>query len=230
MEKLNTLKKESQWFIPEGEALSPKFDIYSIGLLLYHCFTRKLRNPQLILSGEFNKIKSKFWSIDLQEQTIAKIKNLCISCFKSNPELRPNINQLIDELDDIAIESVIFDPLAREYWKKNFKGKMIVPSNQLCNTLEKDFHMKVSEHNYIRRKCFTYLLGDREDFCNCFMEEFSRVLFWFGPLGQDESGSNNFLERVEYLISKRAFHGLITALEANQLLFSCPKKNISYKI
>jgi len=49
-------------------------------------------------------------------------------------------------------------------------------------------------------------------------------VFWFGPLNQDEGGSNNILTRVEYLVSKKSFHGIISALEANQLLYNLPRK------
>lgn len=46
------------------------------------------------------------------------------------------------------------------------------------------------------------------------MEEFSRVLSWFGPLGD----ATELLRLIELQLAKTAFHGPITVEEANKLL------------
>lgn len=72
----------------------------------------------------------------------------------------------------------------------------------------------------MQRRAFCFLLGESSEFA--LVEEFSRVLFWFGPLKENEDEEDNILHRIENQLSKRAFHGPITAGEAQVLLQKKP--------
>jgi len=122
----------------------------------------------------------------------------------------------------LVIDLVISDPIGRHFWRKYFKGKTVVETQEFMDTFINAFEIQTVEHIQIKKNCFAHILGDGTSRKYSYMEEFSRTLFWFGPLKEKENYKDNIFDRVEYQLSKLSFHGIMTATEAVHLLQGKP--------
>lgn len=77
-------------------------------------------------------------------------------------------------------------------------------------------------HLQVMVKCAKALLGSEISGDQMItLERFGEILKWFGPL-KDSDGTSHFLDRITEVLSNDAFHGMISANEAHELLNGHP--------
>ena len=109
-----------------GEDSGIKSDIFSFGLLLWQCWTWKL--PLLPFQ---NKTVDTFQELcsAIENQTRislvgfpTRLGQLILKCQDENPRNRPSLSAILDEFDDVLIDSIIWDKEGRYLWRSNFKS------------------------------------------------------------------------------------------------------------
>lgn len=152
----------------------------------------------------------------------SSLKKLIESCWDGNPNNRPNFLQIIEKLDDCILEVAIDDVNGRKMWKENFiKDNILITevswdkfSEVLANYLKMDLSMKIFQG------LKSILVKNEKD--KVFVEEFGNLLKWFGPM--IDSNSQNFLQTMQNLFTKRWFHGDISGETAeSRLAGNAPK-------
>jgi len=63
------------------------------------------------------------------------VKDLVKRLWDSDPDVRPDFQTIITELNNIILECALIDPDAREFWRFSFDGRMEVPFDDFFNNL-----------------------------------------------------------------------------------------------
>ena len=121
-------------------------------------------------------------------------------CWEADPKKRPKFSQMIPAFDSIILEAVIMDEMGRKLWKKYFLGTKLrerVSWKNFTIALTSIFKESVPTNAQDTRwKCLKTLLVTKGD--KVTMEQFSRILEWFGPL----NNLREFLESIESLLRR----------------------------
>lgn len=114
---------------------------------------------------------------------------------------------MISAFDTIIVEAVIHDAMGRKMWKKYFLSQKLrekVSWKNFTIALTSIFKAPMPKSaSDTRWKCLKVLLVGKGDKVS--MEQFSRILEWFGPL----TDLREFLESVESML-KRPYVFLIS--------------------
>ncbi|KAH3760900.1 SHK1 protein [Pelomyxa schiedti] len=116
--------------------------------------------------------------------TLPSLVTLITSCWDANPAKRPNISQVLEQLETVMIESEITSPLARAFWKKHFGSlsgattglQVMVPWDRFAAVVAAESHVPVSSFRDMSQiACAT------EDTAAVTMSRFDLLEKWFGP-------------------------------------------------
>ena len=121
-------------------------------------------------------------------------------CWSADPKARPKFSQMISAFDTIILEAVIRDDIGQKLWKKYFLGNKLrdkVSWKNFTIALTSIFKSSLPASSQDTRwKCLKVLLADKSGKVS--MEQFSRILEWFGPL----KDLTEFLDSVENLLKR----------------------------
>lgn len=209
----------------------PASDVFSLGCFLHVIWVGKL--PKLELPEPYmSKIKRVYiytdekplntlYSCAPNEDVHLRVCNLINAACDPDPTNRPKLQEFIQRFNEIAIEAILFDKEACLFWKKYFPNDLRPRFDDFMKHFVEHFgiaeRVRSEKHFEIKRRVMQYLvtLAGSD---SVLIEEFSRVVFWFGPLLPNEDVEENFLWRIEDQLAKTAFHGPITAETACVLL------------
>ena len=68
-------------------------------------------------------------SIPIRDQFKDGLKNLLQNCWQQSPNLRPSLQSLSKELNELLLQAFIYDDIGRQFWRKNFPNKVIICKN-----------------------------------------------------------------------------------------------------
>ena len=139
------------------------------------------------------------------------------ACWDADPAKRPTFTQIIPLFDGIIVDAIISDPVGSKMWKTYFltdKLREKVSWRNFVIALTNTFKQKMpKDANDTRWKCLKVLLTDNDG--NVPIEQFSRMLEWFGPLKE----LNAFLESVENLLRRPCVIFFVNPLNNSLIIF-----------
>jgi len=153
--------------------LDKKADIYSFGMILYFlCIKREPFNITDFIgsSSEHGFDVSTF--IDLDTVEPVSLRSIIANCINSNPDLRPDIDEIIIELEKEEEKNDLVDELFAQ------KGKVIDTKtflNHLKNYINQDL---ISEQIDVI-KFFLFYNEDESEVSRSIFNEFC---YWYGPI------------------------------------------------
>lgn len=196
-----------------------KADVYSFAIIVWE-----------VLSGE-EPYKDEFESfdelveaitLDNQRPTIPAwfpptLKAFVESLWADAPEKRPSFEYILRErrLDSIAIDCMLKDPLANDFWKTNFSESWdSVPWADFVKAFNEYFEKPLDNNTFYARCCRQLLSSISNGKEVVAVDDFIKILYWFGPLDADTT----FLSRISLLCAQPYFFGELSTADAELLL------------
>eukprot|EP01121_Diplochlamys_sp_Union-15-3_P022745 TRINITY_DN977_c0_g2_i2.p1 TRINITY_DN977_c0_g2~~TRINITY_DN977_c0_g2_i2.p1 ORF type:complete len:404 (-),score=60.51 TRINITY_DN977_c0_g2_i2:32-1204(-) len=184
------------WMSPEilkGKPLTEKADVYSYGLVLWEILTRQELFPHLDTFEDLCRAVCELQERPPIPNTIPKpLKDLMEQCWQEDQSKRCSFEEIIENLDDIAITCTISDPIAQEMWQRKWKGKNEVKWSRFLKVFCKALQLKRFQNSDLNYKCLRALLAQQKD--NKYfvtLESFVLFVAWFGPI------SPSFIDRIK---------------------------------
>jgi len=200
-----------------------KVDVYSFGIV---CWQLLVMNPQpfkeyleqgsLEIFTEAVCNRGERPSLTGQPK---KVKKFIQRLWDDDPEKRPDFESIIEELNEIMLESTLIDPDARNFWKFSFEGKTEVPFedffSNLCGHLGIEIDLNIPE-DLQKRKCMEVLsiVTDVHNQKIVSLEKFGLLLKWFGPL---TFKTKNIIDKIHEIVTEEWFHGEVSRATLNEL-------------
>ena len=216
------------WMAPEvlaKEKYDEKCDVYSFGVVVWELLT--MENP-------FKDVKTveELKEIVITKQERPPIPDYCPrtlaklieKCWHQDPTERPAFTEIIPLFDIIILEAIIADKMGRKLWRKHFMNKDGLRTRVGWTEFASAFCQFFKETNValddIRLQCLNLLLVDGHRDEEVDMEEWAKLLQWFGPLKDFQS----FLDNILDLLKKTWFHGNITSEQAEKIVMKTKQK------
>lgn len=231
--RLSPEMQDNKIFIAKDDVRGPLCDIYSIGIFLLIILTRKMPeiNPVtecVALPAPDNiyniPVAPTLWDLECPDRCKRNLIDLTLECLSRDPAKRPqSTGAVLQRLRNCMMDAVILDPLGNTFWKTFFLANVEVSFREFMHSFEEFFNMKEQKQDDIfyemKSSALQFLLSGGEQMANTVkIEEFSRVLCWFGPLEPDEGKKVNILYRIEQQLGKQSFFGTIEAPQATEML------------
>eukprot|EP01097_Dermamoeba_algensis_P005996 TRINITY_DN3774_c0_g1_i1.p1 TRINITY_DN3774_c0_g1~~TRINITY_DN3774_c0_g1_i1.p1 ORF type:complete len:520 (+),score=48.87 TRINITY_DN3774_c0_g1_i1:147-1706(+) len=214
----------------QNKRITKKVDVYSFGIVLWELLTGEAPFPSHEDMKSFTDaicIESERPSLTALPLDVPKsCKKLLQRCWHPNPDVRPEFEEIVDELDIIMIETSIKDEGGAEFWKNSFLKQQEIGWEEFFSQLYSfigasppPFPCKREEQ--YRFNCLKEVFADKG---KVKLVHFGRMLHWYGPLTR---GQDSFLEKVFSLLSAHIkvgsrmlyyFHGDITQEKAENIL------------
>eukprot|EP01133_Synstelium_polycarpum_P005660 gene5660-6535_t len=235
------------WMAPEvlqGKLFNEKADVYSFGLVLWQIYTRQELFPEFDNFYKFvTAICDKQVRPPIPEDCPKELKHLIQKCWDPSPDVRPGFSQIVSSLESIIIDCSIPDEYGAIMWKNHFKhvddptwkefvnvfATFVGLTNSTTPTMSDmlqfspNLNGSTIELNF---KCLRAIIvsppkgvGGQEEEVVC-MEQFGKVLAWFGNLKDDGS---QILEKIRQLMECAWFHGDISTSESENRLHKKPE-------
>jgi len=158
---------------------------------------------------------------EIPEGTNPKLKQLIQSCWNPSASHRPSFAEILKSniLDEIIIETLIREPnaIARTMWKTSFLDKSVVSWKEFLIIFSKTLGFPIpSDPEDILMVCLKELIvkKDKTNVETVSLEDFARMLEWFGPLEKGQS----ILNRIEHRLRSKGFFGMIETVDAEKKL------------
>ncbi|KAF2073209.1 hypothetical protein CYY_005491 [Polysphondylium violaceum] len=206
-----------------------KCDVFSFGILLWELLTKQepynkafTSYPELSTGVAHRGVRPT-----IPDYFPTRLKEFLNRCWEQNPVRRPSFSDITKQkiLDLILIDGLVTDHGGRQFWAHHFLGKEEVGWNQFypafCSSFAID--MRVHSGDSLTVKCLRLLLVpiDSESVS---LEQFGKILSWFGPL----NGGEEFMDRVNSICSIKGFLGEASSKNVAQYLAG--KKSGTYII
>jgi len=207
------------WMAPEvlqNKEYDEKCDVYSFGIVLWELLTQQTPFEEIdSFSAMIDTIVNEQQRPAIPDTCPERLRSLITACWDPEPGNRPSFADIVPQFDEIIVDAVINDENGRKMWKKYFmkdKLRETISWKNFVIALTNLFKARVpKDPNDTRWKCLKALLADESEKVS--IEQFSRILDWFGPLEGLE-----ILEQVEDLLKREWFHGEISSDEAEKRL------------
>lgn len=229
------------WMAPEvllGQPFNEKADVYSFGLVLWQILSRQELFPQFDnLETFIRAICHNSLRPTIPNDCPPALTDLIVSCWQANPEARPAFSQIVDTLNSIIVDCAIPDEAGAAYWKLYFKVKDQVPWRDFINTFCRVLQLtneltppmfdllehsrdKINPQLELQIRCLQAVIGMETQIQGqselvVTMEQFGKVLAWFGNLKLDGIG---ILEKICHTMSYGWFHGDVSMPESEARL------------
>lgn len=216
------------WMAPEVmlfKEFNEKADVYSFGIVLWEILTRK---EPFAHHKKFDQFRNAICNLHerpaIPDDCPPRLRTLITNCWAPDQKTRPAFREIVTTLMDVVVDVAISDETGRKIWRDNHLDLKQVGWEDFwtafCNTLKID-KATPSSSAEVSRDCLkaitTYKNYDgAEDEDVVRIERFGQVLDWVGPCNE------KMLAKVQELVSKKWFHGEITAHEAQSLLNDLP--------
>ncbi|KAN0014456.1 hypothetical protein ACTFIU_000774 [Dictyostelium citrinum] len=233
------------WMAPEvlqGRLFNEKADVYSFGLVLWQIFTRQELFPEFDNFFKFvAAICEKQLRPSIPDDCPKSLRELIKKCWDPNPEVRPSFEGIVSELEEIIIDCCIPDEYGAILWKNHFKHENEANWKDFINVFSNfvgltnantpsmsdllqfspNLNGSTIELNF---KCLKSIIvsspkGPHEEEV-VLMEQFGKVLAWFGNLKEDGS---QILDKIRQLMECAWFHGDISTSESENRLRQKPE-------
>ena len=216
------------WMAPEvlnKEKYDEKCDIYSFGVVVWELLTMETPFKDIKTVEELKeRVVKKQERPAIPEYSPRTLTKLIEKCWHQDPTERPAFTEIIPLFDVIVLEAIIQDKIGRKLWRKHFLTKDGLRTKVGWAEFAAAFCQFFKETNVklddIRMQCLNALLVDGNKDEEVDMEEWAKLLQWFGPL--KDFGS--FLENVIDLLKKSWFHGNISSEQAEKLVMKSKQK------
>lgn len=216
------------WMAPEvlgGNEYNESCDVYSFAIVLWELLTMKQPFGDVSSIEELKELvieKGQRPPIpDICPRTLAKLME---RCWHKDPAKRPQFVDIIPIFDMIILEAMIGDKMGRKLWRKHFLTKAglqdTVDWTVFAGALCKFFKNKSIALDDVRMQCLHAVLVDDDKNDEVHMEEWAKLLQWFGPL----STLDGFLDAVAALLKKTWFHGNVSSKQAEKIVMKSKKK------
>jgi len=203
----------------EGGNVSPKCDTYSFGILLWEILYQErafnFRSTIELMSAVCEQKRRPSTALPLEGRPMSKrLEELLHSCWDHEAEKRPDFPQIVEWLDEVIVEYSVKNLQARKFWQTFMSGTFTlveqVPWDSFWTALVKDFPLPDGLEPSIAEICCKALLAPNPKSPNVDLENFGKVVDWFGPL----SGKKHMARRIVETLQLPYFHGTIDKNEA----------------
>ncbi|KAH3745784.1 SHK1 protein [Pelomyxa schiedti] len=211
-------------------------DIYAFGLILWEIYTEEE------LFNNYTEVEPFYRDVILNglrptippnvphphasnpppaSPTLPSLVTLMTTCWDANPAKRPNISQVLEQLETVMIESEISSPLARTFWKKHFGSlsgattglQSMVPWDHFSAVLAQESHVPAVNFREIEKIAC-------EDTTAVTMLRFDLMQKWFGDFWLPENV--HLLQEMNLLASQLWFAPFATKEDSDSWLTSRP--------
>jgi len=233
------------------KAFDNRVDVYSFGIILWELLACKRAFPHHLQHLDINIFINAICN-ETERPPVPPVENtsseewgnpdlnrIIKNSWDENPNVRPDFQEIYDQLTINIIEGFIDDPWGRSFWIVNFPDSDYVPWNEFINVLYCRKTLKLDDGSKVYRglalknkndphiekitRCIKILLAQisgisKSNFDVVSCESFGKLLKWFGP-GIEQQGDGEkttFLERVHFICSRLFFHGFLA--NSNTLL------------
>eukprot|EP01113_Clastostelium_recurvatum_P000736 TRINITY_DN10330_c0_g1_i1.p1 TRINITY_DN10330_c0_g1~~TRINITY_DN10330_c0_g1_i1.p1 ORF type:complete len:530 (-),score=138.01 TRINITY_DN10330_c0_g1_i1:100-1689(-) len=233
-----------------GRTFNEKADVYSFGLVLWQMVTRKeLFTEYTELDPFIDAICYRGVRPPIPADTPAAISSLIQACWAHRPETRPDFSKIVECLEDIIVDCAISDPYGALLWKHNFRHKEQVEWPAFINVLGRELGLTGDPSNTttppmhdlltmypnawdntarpcteLNCKCLKSIVTSKplieSDAEVVTMEQFGKVVAWFGDLRTDGA---DILEKIRELMACPWFHGDISTQESEDRIANKPE-------
>jgi len=210
----------------QGVPSNEKSDVYAYALLLWELWTRDQRPFSYVASIEefFDDVIEKQIRPTLPTDVPNDVANLIRRCWAQDPAQRPSLDQVIHDIDEIIVNTLVKDTEGRQVWSelraaKDISYPFAVDSLVLEKVLTKNFGW----HDSQGFELLDHIIAeDREDVTSHEKKKATKCDKWgkfleiFGPL--DKSTLANFVAVCQTMY----FHGDISSADAAETLAGSP--------
>jgi len=218
------------WMAPEVmmfQEFNEKCDVYSFGIVLWEILTREEPFAQY---QSFDKFKEavciRHERPQIPADCVPSLRALMESCWSPDPCKRPSFKEIIEQLDNVVIDCAIRDDCARKFWKdNNFIKKEEVLWTEFIIGFVRYVGLLDDDVKSLNITCLHAILAEkpRENSNEIVkIDEFGKIVDWFGPLETSGSATENIFDRIRKLLMKAWFHGDISTAEAQIRLSGLP--------
>lgn len=205
------------WVAPEllkDEQYTEKVDVYAFAFVVFEVLTKQIPWPQIqnmdeLIDTVCRDEKRPKLPGDIP-QSLVDLMNLC---WAPDPLKRPNFVHIVNAFDDIEVDCIIGDEMARKFWKKQLRGNDAVEWPQFQVEFYNFFGKKTpsGRESANLTKSFHDTVVDADEVVT--IESFGKFSHWFGPLD-----SINVLDTVHQFHSEPWFHGHLSSVQSEELL------------
>ncbi|GAM17330.1 hypothetical protein SAMD00019534_005050 [Acytostelium subglobosum LB1] len=234
------------WMAPEvlqGKLFNEKADVYSFGLVLWQIYTRQELFPEFDNFYKFvAAICEKVVRPPVPADCPPALRQLIQKCWDASPENRPDFNVITSTLEGIVIDLAIPDEYGAIMWKNHFRHADYATWKDFLNVFanfigltsaqtQPMYDLLLNSPNLngstieLNFKCLKAIIamptrvgGQEEEVVS--MEQFGKVLAWFGCLKEDGS---QILDKIRQLMECAWFHGDISTAESENRLHKKPE-------
>jgi serine/threonine protein kinase len=164
------------------------------------------------------------------------VQDFLTRCWDGNRHGRPSFATIIGDLNGLLVAATIEDPIGRQFWRKQFmakgKNQFQVEFDRFLARFVKYFRVtRCDERLQVCLRMLLVRLGDAGGSELVTMQKFGNFANWFGPLDTGDEIVRRCLDLASYqprsasataspgvALRRYAFHGDISAVEAEQLL------------
>jgi serine/threonine protein kinase len=174
----------------KGSEFNELSDVYSVALVLWSLYTGQEPWKELgedILYDDF--VSKVLW--DKVRPLISpgmrsRVPEYCAlleKCWADKPSDRPSIDKVVSSLNDILRKAAFAaDPIAEQFWKRYFKDRDAVTIDELIGYLQHFLRGEMPQSRASERLLRYLLLEGETQSGYATMQQFGRVVWWFGPL------------------------------------------------
>eukprot|EP01120_Amphizonella_sp_Union-15-10_P006358 TRINITY_DN2020_c0_g1_i1.p1 TRINITY_DN2020_c0_g1~~TRINITY_DN2020_c0_g1_i1.p1 ORF type:complete len:534 (+),score=75.00 TRINITY_DN2020_c0_g1_i1:103-1602(+) len=211
--------------IIRGASFNEKSDIYSWAIVLWVILERKEPYEELADDDTETVIKKLVWDNyrpEISEDCPEDLKSLIVQCWDDDPEKRPSFDEVLQLLDHIIVNVAVDDTNGREFWKQNFLAKEKVSWKSFWTKICSKYIKARTGDDHILKAVLGQKssLGKVQNISRVSLENFGKMLSWFGPLY--DPLDHDLMSQIRNILKERWFHGTLSLRDCESRLSDQP--------